>query len=160
MSEDIDAKRDKVSGLLEELVKAFLDKHFGPTKKEIPVLKAFDEEKMEAVMPLYILPGDVDLHGDTITKEENRKLVNSVSKALEAGELTTSWFHRVDAGDDFKIAKAWVNECECYLGDNLVKEEQPLALVKFLNKEAWQALKDGELGGLSIEATAEWEEVK
>lgn len=143
---------------LTQLFAEFVEKHFGTTKCDKMVIKAFDEEKMEAIEPLYILPGDVDAHGDTYTPEEARLMVNNLSKAISEGNVTGNLFHKIDT-DKFTIEKVWVNEVECMIGDTLVAENQPIVKVKFHCPVAWEKRKSGQLAGLSIGAQAEWENV-
>ena len=54
--------------------------------------------------------------------------------------------------DKFKPVKAWVNEVDCYIGDEFVVEGTPLVKIQFYDPELYQARKDGILKGLSIGA--------
>ena len=54
----------------------------------------------------------------------------------------------------FTVEKAWINECECTIGETLAPEGQPIAKIKFNNKEALELRKSGRLAGLSISARA------
>lgn len=142
---------------LTQLFAEFVEKHFGAPEPDKVVIKAFDEDEMVAVEPFYILPDSTpDAHGDTYSKEECRMMVKAAQEAIEKGELTANFFHKIDT-DKFTIEKVWVNEVECMIGDTLVPENQPIAKTKFHCPVAWKQRKTGRLGGLSIGAHAEWE---
>lgn len=134
---------------------SFFTKHFGSSKENsgLPVIKQFQEEKMVAIENLYILPNDIDGQGYTIDLEETHSLVKSFNEANDSGILQTSLFH-THKTESFEVVKAWVNPCECMIGDTLVEEGQPLVEIQFLNKAAWELRKEGTLMGLSIGAQA------
>lgn len=142
---------DKVQGMIEKALGL----------KKIPVVKQFNEEERIVIEPLYILPETVDGQGYTISLEETYEMVKSFNKANEEGILQTSLFHSHKT-DSFKILKAWVNECDCTIGGQLVPEGQPLVKLQFINDAAWELRKNGvekdgehyELMGVSIYALA------
>lgn len=140
---------------LEEKVFGLLDKYFSGSKREIPVIKQFNDEAMEAIEPLYIIPDTVDGVGDTISMEDTRLLVKSVNE----DKPRSSWFHKTFT-DDFTITKAWINECECTIGDTLVPEGMPLAKVTFSSAKAYESRKSGKISGLSIGASAKFEDIE
>lgn len=133
----------------------FITKHFAETKGNTKaVIKQFNEEEMIAIEPLYIAVGEIDGQSDTISSmEEMESLVKSFNEANESGILQTSLFHNHKT-KAFSVVKAWVNPVECFIGDNLVKEGQPIAKIQFNNKKAWELRKSGVLMGLSIGARA------
>lgn len=132
----------------------FLEKNFGGSKQNTnPVIKQFDDEKMVAIEPLYIAPDEVDLHGDTLDRNDVENMVKSFNKANEEGILQSSLFHSHKT-ESFKVIKAWVNPCDCVIGGYDVPEGQPLAEIQFTNKKAWDLRKSGTLMGLSIGAKA------
>jgi hypothetical protein len=142
------------------MLKALTDffKGEGAAKLGAPVIKQFEDELMIAIEPLYIAAGDVDGQGDTITLSETRSLVKSFNEAIESGNLQTSLFHKHKTSA-FTVIKGWVNECECYIGETLVPEGQPLAQIQFTNEAAWDLRKSGVLMGLSIGARATVDEI-
>lgn len=148
----VEKKLDKVLG--------WIDKHFsGSSKKtpDFPVIKQFEDEKMIVIEPLYIAPfdttGDIDGHNDVIFEEDVRYLVKSFNENLEKGNLGTKESHKEDV-EYFSIIKAWVNECDCYIGDHFVPEGQPLVKNKFNDVDKWEERKNGDLCGVSIGASA------
>ena len=143
---------------------SWMEKRFGSNsgigsngKTTLPVIKQFEEEQMIAVEPFYIAPfettGDIDGHDDIMYEPEVRKMVNSFNSNLEKGSLGTKESHKEDV-DYYTILKAWVNECDCYIGEHFVPEGQPLVKTKFHDKKKWEDRKSGELTGVSIGASA------
>lgn len=132
---------------------------FSEDKKQIPIIKQLDEEQMIAIEPLYITFGEIDGHGDTIESlEEVYKMVESFNQAIADGNLKSNYDHG-EFCEDFVSLKAWVNECDCYIGDELVPEGQPLVKTQFSNIEKWNERKNNVLKGVSIQALAEIEVV-
>lgn len=142
-----DTDTDKsISGIVQKA----LDKYFGGSKRQgIDVIKQFDSEGMYAIEPLYIAPGEVDGHGDTMDLEAITGMVDSLNKANEEGRLQSGLFHKHKT-DAWKLDKAWVNPTECMIGDTLVPEGQPIAKTLFTNKAAYDLRVNGDICGLSI----------
>lgn len=137
----------------ENLINAFsdfIDKYFGEPNKQLPVIKQFQEDKMEAIEWLYPLEQD-DLHSERMDLEAIRGMVDSLNKAIKGNKLNTAIDHWYEERG-FEIQKAWVNECDCMIGDSLVPEGWPLVKVKFHSISLWKARKEGKLLGLSIGA--------
>jgi len=137
----------------EGLLKAFtdfLDKTVGESESTAPVIKQFDQDKMEAIEWLYPLEED-DLHGEAMNLDEIKKMVTSLNEANTSGKLSPNIGH-VQNTDSWYLVKAWVNETDCYIGDTFVPEGWPLAKTQFVDKSLWEARKDGRLTGLSIGA--------
>ena len=71
-------------------------------------------------------PDEIDGHGDAFaTPEEVYKMVDNFNEALKDGYVTANKFTK-ESTDEFKILKAWVNECDCMIGENLVKKVNQL----------------------------------
>lgn len=153
--EEVEYEEMSEKSILKALTKFF--KKF-EDKTGTPVIKQFIEEEMIAVEPLYILPGEVDGQGYTIDLEVTKQMVESLNKALAEGSLETNFFHKHKT-QSFSVIKAWVNECDCYIGETFVPEGQPIVKTKFHSKEAWALRKSGELMGVSIEGTGSFVEV-
>lgn len=157
-----DYNEDIESSITKNIISWF-EKSFGSSglnlngNTNLPVIKQFEEEQMIAVEPLYIAPfettGDIDGHDDIMYEPEIRKMVDSFNSNLEKGNLGTKESHKQDV-DYFTIEKAWVNECDCYIGEHFVPEGQPLVKTKFHDKDKWEERKSGELTGVSIGASA------
>mgnify|MGYP003649015455 CR=1 FL=1 len=137
-----------------------LTNHALPTQREaapvesIPVIKQLNDEEMIAIEPLYIHAGEIDGHGDAyVAPEEVYKMVDSFNQAIADGNLKAN-FDRGEFCVDFEATKAWVNEVDCYIGDTLVPEGQPLVKTLFKDPVKWQERKDGIIKGVSIQATA------
>ena len=129
----------------------FLSKYFGGSEdnSHLAVIKQFQEEEMIAVEPLYCLADEADAHKEGMTQETIRKMVDNFNTNIDniSGNIS-----HVAMTDGFAPIKAWVNECECMIGDEYVPEGQPIVKVKFFNEVLWEARKAGELGGVSIGA--------
>lgn len=130
----------------------------GSDSHTIPVIKQFADEKMEAIEWLYPVEQD-DLHGERIDRDEAVKLVKSLQENIEKGKVKAALNHTVELSG-VQIVKAWINECDCYIGDTLVPEGWPLVKTKFTSPELWEARKSGVLLGLSMGARGRREEVE
>lgn len=123
-------------------------------KQEVdrPVVKQFQEEEMVAIEPLYCSVGELDGHGEYIPSiEEMRKMVNAINSANEDKTLQSAIDH-LQKTQSFQLNRAWVNECECIIGDTIVPKGMPIAEIQFKNKKAFDLRKIGKLLGLSIGA--------
>lgn len=123
-------------------------------KQEVdrPVIKQFQEEEMVAIEPLYCSVGELDGHGEYIPSiEEMRKMVNAINSANDDKTLQSAIDH-LQKTQSFQLNRAWVNECECIIGDTIVPKGMPIAEIQFKNKKAFDLRKIGKLLGLSIGA--------
>lgn len=132
--------------------------HFGGSIKEqgyvdnnIPIIKQFTDEKMEAIEPLYCLPDQEDLHQEAMTETEIRKMVSNLNENIQKGKVKGNLGHAVNT-DKIEPLVAWVQECDCMIGDHFVKEGQPIIKMKFHDETLWKARKEGVLMGVSIGA--------
>lgn len=121
--------------------------------EEIPsqVIKQnkFDEEKMQVIEVMYCPPEHDDLHGERMSELEIRKMVDNFNDNIS--NVSGNLGHLKNT-DKFKPVKAWVNEVDCYIGDEFVVEGTPLVKIQFYDADLYQARKDGVLKGLSIGA--------
>lgn len=120
-----------------------------PTPATIIKQNKFDEEQMQVIEVLYCPPEHDDLHGERMSEEEIRKMVDNFNTNIDnvSGNLG-----HIKNTDKFQPVKAWVNEVDCYIGEELVVEGTPLVKIQFNDAELYQARKDGVLKGLSIGA--------
>lgn len=162
-SEYVEISKAQEDGIVAKLMTA-LTSHFGGTSKEappvetVPFIKQFNDEQMIAIEPLYIAPDEVDGHGWTADADVLREMTESCNKAIQEGRLLSKYNHAEET-DDFYFVKAWINECDCYIGNHYVPEGQPMIKTQFTNEEAWKKRKSGELCGVSIGAKGIWEEI-
>ena len=150
-----------MSGLKEELIKkiaVLLESSIGEISTSLPVIKQFNDEEMVAIEWLYPVEQD-DAHGERMSQEEVRKMIDSLNKSLKDGKLKFSINHSIYT-DLWCIEKAWINECDCYIGETFIPEGWPLVKTRFFNKALWESRKSGALMGLSIGARAFREEVE
>jgi hypothetical protein len=156
--EVVSLEQDVERSLSDKIIST-IEKYFGGAKKSNQVIKQFDDEQMIAIEPLYIAAGEVDAVGDTYDLEDVYEMVTNFNKAIEEKTISSGLFHKSKT-NSYTFIKAWVNECECTIGETLVKEGQPIVKVQFNNKIAWELRKSGELMGLSIGAKAVFEELE
>lgn len=145
------------SFLLSTLQKLFSSQVSNPL---VPAIKQFNEEEMVAIEPLYCSVGEVDGHNEYIpTMEDMRSFVDEINKANDSGILQSSISH-IHKTKTFKMNRAWVNECECTIGDTVIPKGMPLAEMQFLSEKAWEKRKAGVLLGLSVGGMAVVTEVE
>ncbi|WP_421269458.1 XkdF-like putative serine protease domain-containing protein [Aeromonas veronii] len=126
-------------------------------------IKKFNEEQMIAIEPLYCKPMECDSHNQGMTEEEIRKMVDNINANIH--KISGNIGHVFNT-DGFYFVKAWVNECECMIGDEFVSAGQPIIKVQFTDETLWSMRKTGQLQGLSIGALGvvvenpEYKEVK
>lgn len=167
----IEIVKSKEDRLVDKVLKAIASNFSGSAKVSVdkegaPVLKQLEDEQMIAIEPLYIAPDEIDGHGDTMSLEEIYKMVDSFNAANDSGSLLSNYDHEADAEgnliatSDFKVLKAWVSECDCYIGEHFIPEGQPLVKTQFTDADKWAERKSGELKGVSIGAKATCIEVE
>lgn len=122
-----------------------------PEQTPLQVIKhnKFADEQMQVIEVMYCPPEYDDLHGERMSDLEIRKMVDNFNDNI--ANVSGNLGHMKNT-DKFKPVKAWVNEVDCYIGDELVVEGTPLVKIQFYDAELYQARKDGVLKGLSIGA--------
>jgi hypothetical protein len=145
-------------GSLFKSLKKAISRIIGNSNKELPVIKQFYDEEMIAIETMYCPPNVEDGHGELMDSETIYKMVDSCNNAIKEGRLSGGLFHEENI-NDIEIIKAWVNECDCMIGDTEVPEGLPIVKVQFHDSDLWQMRKDGVLKGLSIGAKGGREEV-
>lgn len=120
-----------------------------PEQNTIIKHKQFEEEKLQAIEVMYCPPEQDDLHGERMSEIEIRKMVDNFNANINnvKGNLG-----HIQNTEKFRPLKAWVNEVDCYIGDNFVIEGTPLVKIQFYDKDLFEARKSGQLLGLSIGA--------
>lgn len=95
-----------------------------PSQKPETLVKQnkFDEEKMQVIEVLYCPPEEDDLHGERMSDLEIRKMVDNFNENIT--NISGNLGHMKNT-DKFAPIKAWVNEVDCYIGDELVVEGTP-----------------------------------
>jgi len=150
---------EKRLSLLEKILS-----NFGGTNKETKreILKQFDQEKMQVLEPLYIAGGEVDGHGDAYKDPVKgpEQLVKALLEGKERGCLQYSIGHLCKT-KTFEVSDAFVVKGEVELDNGvIIPENQPVAVIKFKNKAAFQDRINGQLSGLSIGALGKAELIK
>lgn len=113
------------------------------------IVNKYIEEKMIAYEPMYCPPNVADCVQDAMTDEEIVKMVDNANKKIADGTLKPYLFHKTQT-DAFSFVKAFVNPWDCVVGDQEIYEGQPVIVVKYKNKRAWELRKQGIIKGPSI----------
>lgn len=117
------------------------------------ISKSADELKQ--ALFIVMVPDEPDLHGDITSAEEIRKACHSFNKFSRQPNL----FH-ISKTNTFEFAESYVLPSDLNIGEETVKAGTWLANVQFNDDALWQAVKDGEVSGLSIGALAAVEEIE
>ena len=128
-----------------------IEKNFGGSKREVKLIKQFNEKTKTVIEPLWIAYGEVDGQGDGYkNKEAVHQLVEAINKKGNFLQKAINHTHRTDC---FDIVKAWVIEEESILGDVKIPALQPVVELKYTDK-AFKLRKQGKLLGPSIGCVA------
>ena len=95
-----------------------------------------------------MLPG-VDLHGDLVTLEEIRLAKESFNKSLMRANL----FH-LTMTNSFEIIESYLAPTDMTLNSNPVLKGTWLTTLQILDESLWEMIKNDEITGVSIGATA------
>lgn len=117
------------------------------------IVNKYVEEKMIAYEPMYCPPNVADCVQDAMTEEEITKMVDNANKKIGDGTLKPYLFHKTPT-EAFSFVKAFVNPWNCTVGDHKIYEGQPVIVVKYHNKSAWELRKAGVIKGPSIGGVA------
>lgn len=111
------------------------------------ITKALNTELMQ-VTYVAMLPG-VDLHGDLVTLEEIRLAKESFNKSLMRANL----FH-LTMTNSFEIIESYLAPTDMTLNSNPVLKGTWLTTLQILDESLWEMIKNDEITGVSIGATA------
>lgn len=146
-----------------EAITTLLHKCFGDSDRESPrhaegdidvditISKALDEELRQATF-LVLAPEEVDLHGDIYSEEEVRKGCHNFQTHCRKANL----FHMVET-EEASIVENYIAPADFYLGEQFVKKGSWLQVWQFDDDDLWGLVKDGEITGVSIGCTANYE---
>jgi hypothetical protein len=111
------------------------------------VLLNKNADELKQAMFIVMEPDEVDLHGDITSAEEIRKACFNFNKYCQQPNL----FH-VSGTDAFDFAESYIAPVEMQIGEQTIKAGTWLATIQVYNDALWDAIKDGEISGLSIGA--------
>lgn len=149
-----------------ESLSALIEKHFGGSQAvsepQVEVTKSLDEEKRMALfVVLEPQEGDQteDLHGDTYTVEEIEKACHDFNRHCNTANI----FHQVET-QDAEIVQSFISPADFTLDNGIeVKKGTWLQWFYFPETEVgdslWQAVKTGDINGVSINAMATVEDL-
>lgn len=145
-----------VENIVEKVLKRFKreesqDSNVAKEKDGCYYIEKFKEEEMKSWEPIYCPPNTSDADGEGMTEEEITKMVKNMKDKIDSGTMEFNLFHKVKSN-----AAEWV-DCfcnpwpECYVGDHKVEKGQPVGVLQWKNKAAWEMRKSGRILGPSIE---------
>ena len=128
-----------------------------PKKTNIPIIKQANEELKQATF-LVLSPDEVDLHGDVYDANEVRKACHNFNTYCRKANL----LHLFDT-DTFSVVESYIAPVGMQMGDTVIKAGSWLAVIQVSESEdgdaLWEGIKDGDFNGLSVQCTANTEDV-
>lgn len=121
------------------------------TTQKIQITKAVNEELKQATF-LVLAPDEVDLQGDTYSADEVRKACHNFNQHC----MTANLLHLVET-DTFDIVESYISPVDMILNDVVIKAGSWMSVLQIYSDEIWSEIKDGNLTGVSIGATANTE---
>lgn len=121
------------------------------TKQKVQITKAVNEELKQATF-LVLAPDEVDLQGDTYSADEVRKACHNFNQHC----MTANLLHLVET-DTFDIVESYISPVDMILNDVVIKAGSWMSVLQIYSDEIWSEIKDGNLTGVSIGATAKTE---
>lgn len=121
------------------------------TKQNVQITKAVNEELKQATF-LVLAPDEVDLQGDTYSADEVRKACHNFNQHC----MTANLLHLVET-DTFDIVESYISPVDMILNDVVIKAGSWMSVLQIYSDEIWSEIKDGNLTGVSIGATANTE---
>lgn len=116
-------------------------------KTNVPVAKALNEELMQ-VTYVAMKPG-VDLHLDEVSQEDVRLAKESFNKS----QMRANMFH-LQMTEAFSVIESFLAPTSMILNKNLVQEGEWLVTLQINDPELWNMIKNDEVTGVSIGASA------
>lgn len=128
-----------------------------PKKTNIPIIKQANEELKQATF-LVLSPDEVDLHGDVYDANEVRKACHNFNTYCRKANL----LHLFDT-DTFSVVESYIAPVSMQMGDTIIKAGSWLAVIQVSESEdgvaLWEGIKSGDFNGLSVQCTANTEDV-
>ena len=128
-----------------------------PKKTNIPIIKQANEELKQATF-LVLSPDEVDLHGDVYDANEVRKACHNFNTYCRKANL----LHLFDT-DTFSVVESYIAPVGMQMGDTIIKAGSWLAVIQVSESEdgvaLWEGIKSGDFNGLSVQCTANTEDV-
>ena len=115
-----------------------------------PVIKSMVEEEKIAIEVIYE-PWVEDAHGEWMSEDTVRKACENFNENLANGIVKPNKYHLVET-EEFSILKTWIQEVDCFIGDQLVKEGTWVGKFKYESDSLWEMKKSRKLSGVSIGA--------
>lgn len=126
--------------------------------KDVPIAKALDEE-LRQVTYVCMKADAVDAHGDFTSGDEVRKASESFRRAWLANQQLSNLFHLYKTSS-YDIIESYLAPCEMILNDHTVNKSDWLVTLQIHDDNVWEAIKSGDIVGVSIGAKARAEELE
>lgn len=118
----------------------------------ITVAKSLDEE-LKQVTYVCMRADTTDEHGDYTSSDEVRKAAESFRKAWLANQKLTNLFHLYKTSS-FDVLESYLSPCEMSLNGHYVNKSDWLVTLQINDDKLWDAIKSGDIVGVSIGAKA------
>lgn len=156
--------KDNVKSFAES-ISELIEKHFGPPKKEESPVEQInksvnEEQRLALFVVLEPQEGDTttDAHADTYTFAEVEKACHNFGSHCMKANL----FHKVET-EEAKIVENYIAPAEFSLDGETIKKGTWLQSWYFPETEVgevlWQAVKSGEINGVSVQCRATTEDI-
>lgn len=120
--------------------------------KYVPLCKVNIEKQV--VTGIVLEPETVDLQGDIYDAETIETSAHNFMKDVRTMGLMHKWF-----GKDVHVVESYIAPVDFKIDEHKIKQGTWLMAVKVIDKDVWNAVKNGELTGFSIGGAALVEEV-
>lgn len=121
------------------------------------IIKAVNEELKQSIEVVYE-PYELDAQEQWMRPSEIRKACENFNANLEAGNILPNMFHSTDdegsytKTENFSVIKSWINEVDCVVGGQPVKEGTWICKLQWYDDSAWELRKSNTYQGVSIGA--------
>lgn len=127
-----------------DINKAKDDKVFGSLAVE-PVVN----QELRQATYIAMAPDEIDFHGDVTSAEEVRKAKESFNRSKQNANL----FH-IAMTSSFSIIESYLAPADMVLDDKFVVKGTWLVTIQANDDDLWEAIKSGDISGISIGALA------
>lgn len=145
-------EEDILKSYTAEITDAELDTEDSLPQVNIQIAKSLDEE-LKQVTYVCMRADAVDAHGDHTSANEVRKACESFRKAWLANQQLSNLFHLYKTSS-YDIIESYLAPCEMSLNGHYVNKSDWLVTLQINDDNVWEAIKSGDIVGVSIGARA------
>lgn len=107
------------------------------------------EEELWQATFVVLAPNVEDLHGHIYDENEVRKACHNYNKT----EMNTNLFHIEDT-QSFEIVESYIAPIDFEYNSTMIIKGSWLVVIQVYDQAVWDAIKSGDINGISISATA------